>query len=162
MKKRFSVYEACNGYYLEDLVTGRVACLGDGVGIDFGRTEDHVVTCGMPGFTEAWTEEVNTYVDEMLEACFYDLYALEIYDNPKFCDRYTVIVEESSSLEKLLQDCPGLHDCLCLSHNPGSPQGVSIWDHADLEFMAKTAERISFLDLPPLVQQYIAKELGES
>lgn len=160
MTKRFSVYETHSGFYLEDLVTKRVACMSDGVGIDFGD-DTTSLTCGMHGFEEAWAEDANLCLHTYFEAYFSDLYGLEIYDNPKFADRYTVILEEASPLEKSLQACASLYHCLSLSDNPDSPQGFSQWGTCDANHMAETQGRTYFLDLPENVQRHIVERLKE-
>jgi len=90
-----------------------------------------------------------------------DLHNLEIYDTPGFVDRYTVILEKVTPHERHLFDSPNLHSCLSLSDDPDHPQGVSGHCYADPEFVARSGEHISFLDLPQNVQAHIAKRLED-
>ena len=154
MKNRFRIYEVCNGFMLEDLVTGRLAACGDGV----DQFED--LRPGESGFVEQWTKEVNEEPD-IFEAYFYDLYKLVIFDNPKFIDRYTVITGPASSLEKSLAACENLCNCLGLSINPDSPQGFSQWGTCNFDHMDKTQEQVRFLGLPDNVQRHLAQRLED-
>jgi hypothetical protein len=153
MNNRFRVYEACNGFYLEDLVTGRVAALGDGVGEPYGEI-------GTGLFCDRWEDDVNSAAAEVFGVYFHDLDNLVIYDNPEFMDRYTVILREATFLEKAVQSCGDLYHCLGLSHNPDSPQGFSQCGYANLEAM-EGMEAIHFLDLPENVQRHISMRLQE-
>lgn len=154
MKNRFKVYEVFNGYMLEDLVTGRSVGLGDGV------STMSLEPLGTEEFRRNWEDELNECPDTM-EAYFYNLYKLVIFDSPCFMDRYTVIVKPASSLEKVFANCKNLCECLSLSINPDSPQGFSQWGNCDPDYMDETQERIWFLDVPENIQAHIAKRLDE-
>lgn len=63
--QRFRVIDACNGFYVYDRLTDREACLGDGVDMFFDG-----LTCGMPGFTQAWEDVINESPAVYLETYF--------------------------------------------------------------------------------------------
>jgi len=149
---RFEVVDGYNGYYLYDNITGRNVCMGDGVDVPYGRI-------GTAAFRQTWEDKANENLAEFFAAYFPDLRGLEIYDCPDFIDRYTVILEEATGLEKCLMSCPDLHYCLSLSIDPDSPQGFSQQGYADPECIAQEGDRISFLDLPLNVQTYLARRL---
>lgn len=156
---RFEVIETFHDFQLVDTITGRSASMGDGVDVE--GFIGGFVEVGDEGFAEAWADDANENIAEYLEAYFSDLYNLEVYDSPKLADRYTVILEEASHLEKSMQDCTNLHYCLALSDNPEHPLGVSQHGYVDPDVAAWAGARVFFLDLPLNVQEHIARRLEE-
>lgn len=84
-------------------------------------------------------------------------------NNGKTLDRYTVYFWDGS--------------CLTLSHNPDSPQGVSMWgetygiNDSHFEEAAESKDRIipgtdgkmiNFFELPSIVQAHIEKRIMEA
>jgi len=153
-KMRFEVASGCNAWYLLDRVTGREACLGDGVD---RITTDAVEPAWAPSHAQIGTEEfrlewqydANEYFEEYFEAYFSELADLEVYDNGgRTIDRYTVLIAHYGG--------KSLWVALALSANPDSPQGFSLFVqavHGDL------GESINFLDLPENVQAHIARRI---
>ena len=54
----FIVLDTCNGYYLVHNPSAEVACMGDGVDIQFIYKRE-LVSCGQQGFVEAWQDFIN-------------------------------------------------------------------------------------------------------
>jgi len=69
MKKRFSVIETFHDYRLIDNVTGRSACMGDGVDIE--GFVGGFAEVGEPGFVGEWEDDANENVMDYLEAYFW-------------------------------------------------------------------------------------------
>lgn len=154
MTERFTVTDACNGYYLVDSVTGLEVCLGDG-------TDNPIGTVGTEEFRLAWEKDANESVREYFEVYFYHLDSLVIHDDDsgQYMDRYTVLVEPASFLERAQYPGKDLWVCLGLSVNCDSPQGFSQWGFAvPSEQLGKI---VHFLDLPCVVQKHIAEMLEE-
>ena len=72
-----------------------------------------------------------------------------IYDNPRFCDRYTVYTHDIEHGE--------LFHCLSLSDNPDSPQGFSQWGIGRIG--PHNGKEIIFKELPDNVQKHIESRL---
>lgn len=74
---------------------------------------------------------------------------VKIFDNPKYIDRYTIVIV----------DYKATCDCLCVNEQPTHPQGFSQWATCELSYKLGTS--ISFTELPLNVQQHVATRLLE-
>jgi len=169
MNQRFSVKETFHDYRLEDNITGLDASMGDGVDVFLDEAYDEFVgtepernsfpEIGTEDFRVAWEDEVNKDTGEYFEAYFPRLDGLVIYDNDKTMDRYTVLVEPASLLERSLHAGKDLWVCLGLSVNCDSPQGFSQWGFAVPG--KRLGGIIHFLELPGNVQKHVVEMLEE-
>ncbi len=75
----------------------------------------------------------------------------QIFDNPEFFDRYTVVTDEYT-----FDNCY-LFDALTLSENCDSPQGFSQW--CQVQTGDHLGDYIDFCDLPENVQKHITRRL---
>lgn len=79
-------------------------------------------------------------------------YVLDVADNPRFFDRYTVYIggslasHEVSELRHV--------EYLGMSFNPTSPQGFSMWGECPAN-CRDSHKRIRWLDLPENIRQHV-------
>lgn len=102
---RFKVTEWCNGYELEDTVTGLTAWLGDGVDAiwidtsepDEGGFEFDALQPGTPELLKAFNELYNDMdIYEVFEAYWSDYYYLGLLDLEVSAQAYAVHLMEES------------------------------------------------------------------
>lgn len=90
-------------------------------------------------------------------------YVLDVFDNPKQCDRYTVLFT-GKLLERFPVDSKAYKDTsvplLDMSESPTHPQGVSLWTSYDAHTIAmyrykNSKRRIRWLDLPENIRAHV-------
>jgi hypothetical protein len=85
---------------------------------------------------------------------------ISCWDNPKFCDRYTVVY-----LDEV--DDGGRVACIDMSEHPFHPQGFGMHSEMPVEYVAYRGrggvfkKRIAFADLPPDCQRLVLRDLAE-
>lgn len=95
-------------------------------------------------------KQLELYTDEEIDLLSH---IEQIKDNPNFCDRYTVVLDEDTS---------GYQYCFLLSDHCGSPQGVSILTECMYGIDEESGEsEISYFDLPDNVQKHLINRLRE-
>ena len=76
---------------------------------------------------------------------------LEIRDNPKFGDRYTVVYN-------IIGDNNGNYECLGMNASPFHPQGIG--QHSTAELGPHLGKKITFDELPKDCQECVIQDLG--
>lgn len=146
------VVEGCSGFYLYHNPSGRCACMGDGVDNEFYLKRLEIfVRVGEEHFVEAWQAEVDdwAYVDYM-EAYFYDLWALEVYEAGIVC-LFVVTDTTDNPCENALIE--GLF----------VQRDGAVWEHGALRAfqLGRSYKLMSYLDLSWAEQEAIADALDE-
>ncbi|MFZ3014378.1 MAG: hypothetical protein WA045_11800 [Nitrospira sp.] len=79
-------------------------------------------------------------------------YVLDVFDHPKFADRYTVLFGGSMLDPQLTKDRKVY--CLGLSDDPTSPNGFSMWGECPASWRP-SHRRIRWLDLPQHIRDHV-------
>lgn len=79
-------------------------------------------------------------------------FVLDVFDDPRFADRYTVLFGGSLLSDTLLKERKVF--CLGMSDNPSHPQGVSMWGEVDASWRP-SHRRVRWNDLPEHVRKHV-------
>ena len=79
-------------------------------------------------------------------------YVLDVFDLPKYGDRYLVLFG-GSLLEDILLTQRQVY-CLSMSSSPTHPLGISLWGECDAAWRP-SHYRIRWLDLPENIQKHV-------